>query len=262
MAGYVQSPSPENLMLGKGGVYFDRKDILTGLFTGERHLGNCDSFSVSTQMEEKKKYSSMEAAARLYKSVMTQLSATGKIQLDEFDPRNVALALFGDTALISQAAATGLTYTVTNAGLGLWYDVDHFQISNVVVTNVTTPTATPTEHVDYEVDALSGRVHFLGEGSGISDKDTITIKFDCAKYDTIAVNVGNTKRIEGRIRFMGDPTTGPRYKASFWNVVIKPTGDTGFITDDWASMTIEFECQDDSKSHPSCPLHQIVQMVA
>ena len=46
----VDSPNTENYTLGKGVVYFDQKNLTTGLYMGERDLGNAPAFSFSLFM--------------------------------------------------------------------------------------------------------------------------------------------------------------------------------------------------------------------
>lgn len=124
------TPSKENLMLGKGKVFFDR--FVNGMPTGKRHLGNCTALNLSTTTEKKEKYSSMQAETVLYASVVTQVNASAKITLDEYDRENLALVLLGENAVIQQAAQTGVTKTLEDVVPGHFYELGHYDISNVV----------------------------------------------------------------------------------------------------------------------------------
>jgi hypothetical protein len=65
------------------------------------------------------------------------------------------------------------------------------------------------------------------------------------------VSGGSATNIEGRLRFIGDPTTGPKYEAEFWRVTIRPDGVMGLIGDDFASTPLTVRVEDDSVNHPA-----------
>ena len=54
----MTTPSADNYVLGKGVVYFNMKDPITGLYTGERDLGNAPAFSLNVSTEKLEHYSS------------------------------------------------------------------------------------------------------------------------------------------------------------------------------------------------------------
>lgn len=357
------TPSSDNIYLGAGEIYFDRIDNKTGLHTGERHLGNCTTFNITSESEQKKKYSSMHAARRLYKSIITQIGASGKISMDEFDPENLALALFGESGVYVQPAQANLSKAIT-VKQGRYFALDNYNVSNVVIPNLnpapsviapavaagaitsdgvvtssglytgtitgdyfilitagnTVPGAiagttfkwrkgivgvqsadvtagavastlelgikvlldvTGTQNfvvgdtykisvvaagqatfspvMDYTVDAKLGRVYIV-PGGGMADGSVAGVQYDCAKTTCVKVMAGNTAKIEGFLRFAGDPTTGPTYVGEFWYVSIQPDGDTGFIAEDWGSMGIKFECQDASADHPDEPFYRLLNL--
>jgi hypothetical protein len=356
------TPSSENIYLGAGEVFFNRLDKL-GKYTGERHLGNCTTFNVTSESEVKKKYSSMHAARTLYKSIITQIGASGKVSMDEYDPENLALGLFGEAGIHTQAAAANLTANL-EVKQGRYYHLGKYRIQNVVIPNpapipavigaptasgtvtstgtlvasgtytgtedadfyititaantasgalagtefkwkkgltgvisaAQTASATPTvmsdgvsiklslasgqdfavgdtyivhcaagetanfvENQDYTVDAKTGRV-FIVPGGHIQDGDTINPVFDCLQATMVKVMAGNTNKIEGMLRFVGDPTTGPSYMGEFWHVSIQPEGEAGFIAEDWGSLGIKFECMDQRTTHPEEPFYRLLNI--
>ena len=365
MGNLKSTPSSDLLMIGAGELYFDRIDQATGSLTGERHLGNCTTFNLTTNIEEKKKYSSMHAARTLYKSIITQLGASGKVVMDEYDPKNMALGLFGEDGIFTQAAGTDNVATLTNVEQGRYYPLGKFKVANLVIpraivspaviqaavpvgtvtsdgtvnasgkytglvptdiyititaantttgsiagckfqwkkgitgvsssdvdADVTVPTlltdgvsvllaagplqdfvvgdvfrihcipAASTNYVvgeDYELDAKTGRVYIV-EGGDIVDGSTIGATFDNEACTCVKIAGGNTSKIEGFLRFVGDPTTGPAYMGEFWKISIQPDGELGFISDDWGSITIKFECQDDSGNHPKEPFYRLLNL--
>lgn len=123
------TPSAKNLMLGAGKLYFNRWDA-SGKPTLFRPLGNSEKFNFKTEVSKVTKNSSMDAARRSYAQAIKEIAANGSVTLDEYDPANLALALFGEEGVIVQAAknVTNETYTVSP---GFIIKVPYFNISEV-----------------------------------------------------------------------------------------------------------------------------------
>lgn len=252
------TPSSENLMLGAGVLYFDRFDS-SGAKTGERHLGNCTAFSLTTEVEKVERYSSMDKAKRLYKSVIKSIKSTGKITLDEFDPANMALALLGEEGVVTQvlgsvAPGAALSF-VAKKGYGI--KLGHFKVSNVIVKNSAGDT-TYVLNTDYNLNDKAGMI-FITAGSTIVDGSTIKISYDYAAATLPKVAGATLGKIEGFLRFVGDPTSGPAYLGEFWRVSVSPEGEMGFISDDWSTFGLSIECQDDAVNHPTDPMYRLVK---
>lgn len=253
------TPSSENLMLGAGVLYFDRFDS-TGAKTGERHLGNCTAFTLTTEVEKVERYSSMDKAKRLYKSVVKSIKATGKITLDEFDPSNLALALLGDEGVVTQTAGTIAAGSATSfiAKKGNAVSLGKFNVTNVVVKDSTGST-TYVLNTDYILNAKAGVIFFPTQ-SAIVDASTIKVSYDWPVGSFPKVAGATQGKIEGFLRFLGDPTSGPAYFGEFWRVSVSPEGELGFISDDWGSFGLNIECQDDASNHPTDPMYRLVKL--
>lgn len=173
----MSTPSKENLMLGKGKVFFDR--FVNGVPTGKRHLGNCTALNLTTTTEKKEKYSSMQAETVLYASVVTQVNATAKVTLDEYDRDNLALVLLGENAIINQTAQVGLTKTIEDAVPGHFYELGHYDVSNVVIGGGTPAPAAIGAVVPNVSNTSDGTVTTSGTYTGTT-ADTIFVKITSA----------------------------------------------------------------------------------
>ena len=251
------SPSAGNLLLGAGMLYFDRLDK-EGKSTGLRPLGNVTNFTITTTAETKKKYSSMQAARRLYASVATQISCTGKLTLSEYDPANLALAMLGEDGVYTQTEQTGLTKTFNSVMVGRLYGLGQKKVSNVVLESVPAG-ATYVEGVDYQIDLNTGYFEPL-IGGAINDSSTISAKFDTQTGAFPKVSGGTVGQIMGMLYFKGDPTAGPAYEVEIWRASVVPEGDLIMITDDWGSFDISLEIQDDSENHPIDPYFRYIKL--
>ena len=186
--GTVSTPSPKNLMLGAGMLYFDRFDD-NGAKTGLRPLGNVTSFNVTTTTTNKTKQSSMEASRRDYVDINVGTSVTAKLSLDEYDPENIALILLGETGVETQTAQVGLT-TTFNASVGKMFRLGKKKVSNLIIPNPTPAPAAIAAAVAMGTITSDGTVTTSGTYTGTVDADYyITI----TSANTAAGSIAGTK---------------------------------------------------------------------
>lgn len=77
-----------------------------------------------------------------------------------------------------------------------------------------------------------------------------------ALFGTLSGNVISIMKeteILGQIRFVGDPTAGPRWSVDLWRVNLKPTKPVDFLSEDWGTLEFEGTIEDDTDNHPSTP---------
>ncbi len=168
------TPSPKNLLLGAGPLYFDRFDK-DGNSTGLRHLGNVDKFTFKTDVQKVTKQSSMSAARRTYAEAAKEVNANGSLTMDEFDPANLALALFGEEGVIRQEEknVTDEVYTVK---LGQAIRLPYYKVSDVVVRPATNTSAVVGEASPFTAVTSTGAVTSGGTYTGTNaDKYYIMI---------------------------------------------------------------------------------------
>lgn len=169
----MTTPSKDNLLLGRGKVFFDR--FVNGLPTGKRHLGNATALNMNTTVEEKKKYSSMQAETVVYNSVVTQVDAVAKITLDEYDPENLALVLLGENALVTQAALTGKVVSLAHVKKGHFYELGDFDVTNVAFSGGTPQAAITGAATAIGTVTSDGTVTSSGTYTGTVSKDIYVI---------------------------------------------------------------------------------------
>jgi hypothetical protein len=229
----MRAPNPENLLLGRGKLYFDRFDA-NGDPTGEEELGNCTEVQTSTEDEKREKFSSQVRESVKLKSVTTQRTVNVNISLDEHAMFNMALVTMGEEGTLTQAQGqvTGEMLT-ENVVQGRWYPTEFRSIANVTI-------AGAVEGTDFEVDSISGRVKPL-VGGNIADDSTLTVEYEHNNLELNTVNGGSASVIEGRLRFIGDPASGPKLEVLFHRCSITPGGGLGLITDDYGAQALVME---------------------
>ena len=246
-----------NILLGRGKIYFDRFDT-SGARTGEFFLGNCPTFEITPTSEDIKKYSSADKAADLIASDVLRTTLALRIVGDEFSKENLAMALFGDTATLSQTGSAVTAEAIDGVVQGRYYPLSKRDVSLVTVTGTG---GVPTYVVDddYKVDAVSGRIYIV-EGGDITDGSDIEVDFT---YETIAlptVRGMNQTSIKGYLRFIGDPARGPKYECEIWRASVRADGAIGFIADEYASFTLTGDIESDAANHPNEPHYRLIRI--
>lgn len=122
-------------MVGAGELYFKRSDDTNGW----HHLGNVEEFTITNDITTVEKNSSMNKRRELMASVTTAIEPSASITMNEYNPYNMALGLYGVENVHTQTASQIVSqpYTVTSVpGIIELVDPDgnrYFDVSNVVL---------------------------------------------------------------------------------------------------------------------------------
>ena len=92
----MDSPNVENYTLGKGVVFFDQKNLTTGLYKGERDLGNAPAFAFNVALEKLEHFSSRGGLKAKDKEIISQITPGITFTLDEINKANLALLTLAD----------------------------------------------------------------------------------------------------------------------------------------------------------------------
>ena len=260
---YSLAPNSGNPMLGRGKLYLDILSSIspTLVRTGQQDIGNVTSFDIENKVEIKEKYESMDPASSLYARGVTRQTVSLKITGDEYSLDNLARALLGSVVTDVGSGATVTAETITPAGgavLGRYYD-----LANRNVTTWTSLTLSPstalTLGTDYTVDMVKGRIYLLPTSVTITPGGALVADYVAGAYTYNSVNVASQGTVEAYVRFIGNPIKGPTYEAEFWHVSFTPSGNLGFIADDFGNWTLEGECIVDNVGHASEPIGRLIQ---
>jgi len=252
------SPNPSNLMLGRGKIFADRLSYSNGVWskTGEFDLGNCTALSIAPKAGVKEKYESMDNQSQLYSRAVIQQSHTIKITGDEYSLFNMANALMGSQGSISVTGSTVTGEALTTAPLpGAYYATKHRNISVVTLHD---GASTKSLGTDYAVDAASGRIQILPGGT-ILTTDTLTVDYTYSTYSYNFVEGGTNPSVDLYLRFKGNPVKGPSLELEVWHCMFTPSGDLGFIADDYGNWTLEGMCLVDNNLSPDGSLYRMLQ---
>jgi hypothetical protein len=255
------APSSENLLLGKGSVYFDRFLVNTQTTQGMRHLGNVEAFELTTNDDTVEKYSSMVASSPLYKRVNRRRTVNLRITGGEFHPENLALFTMGTQSTLAQAATAVVGEAITATTIpGIYYKTK--KLGPITAVAVRFGASTGVLGTDYAIiDAATGLIRIL---PGTILTGAVVMDYTPTSYATATspqvVSGGAQGVIEGRVLFIGDPAAGPKVMVNVWRSSINPDGNLALIGDDYASMGLNAFVLDDSINHPASPLYEVTYL--
>jgi hypothetical protein len=256
------APSPDNIILGKGELFFDR--FVGSASSGSYfHLGNCSRFAIVTEDDVIEINSSMDAAAGLIKRVTRSRRTSLQITSNEHGIENLALALMGDTGTLTQTSSAIAGEILTTSVIkGRFYKTAGRQLSAVVVNQ---GTATWTQSTDYVVyDAGAGIIQVKATtGTAVTTATTATISYTRASLSLDTVLGATKTKIEGKLLFVPDPTTGPQFDVEVYHVGVQPDGEVGLISEDFGEYSLNLAVFDDSGAgyggSAASPFYRLIQ---
>jgi hypothetical protein len=257
---YNLAPNAANVLLGRGKLYFDAFVPNTLTRQGLQDLGNCTSFEVTDKPEVKEKYESMDPSSSLYARGVTRQTVSIKIVGDEFNPDNLARALNGTIQTITGAGAVIAAEAITPSGgaiLGRYYSLAHRNIT--VLTDVKQASTSLVLGTDYAVDLVNGMIYLLPGSATIVPGDQLTADYTYGEYSYTSIAIATQGTIDGFLKYISNNVKGPNYVGDYWHVSFVPSGNLGFIADDFGNWTLEGECIADFVNHPSDPIGQMYQ---
>lgn len=181
----MDTPNVENYTLGKGVVFFDQKNLSSGLYMGERDLGNAPAFSFNVALEKLEHYSSRGGLKAKDKEIISQITPGVAFTLDEINKQNLALLTLGELNDVTQMMGSAAVEVISSVHLGLRSD-----LANRSIMHYTLPYDTGT--VAFEVgevvsgatgvgviiaitgDTVSGTLTIALTTAGFIDDETLT----------------------------------------------------------------------------------------
>lgn len=249
------APNSDNYTLGRGRLLFNRK--VNGAFTGLRDLGNATNFTLSMSTEKLDHYSNRAGIRVKDKSVLTSMAITGAFTLDEIMADNLAMTFLASITDVTQTAKVDQTAGIAKSKKGHYFQLDDKFIDedSVVVTD-----ATPKIYkvgTDYTIHGPSGQL-FITAGSTIADGTALKVTYDTLAKTYKKLNAFDENSVEGELHFISDVAVGTNMQARMWSVTLMPSGDTGFISDEWNSLEFSLELSSDAANHPLFPYMELI----
>ena len=245
-----------NYTLGRGEVYFARRDPITGLLGGERYIGNTPEFNLTAE-EEKLEHFSSDRGIRVKDATVTlQVNYTGTISCDNIDAENIALFFLGESQdlTVAQATVTAEQVGVTGVGVekGMFYQLGAsannpsgsrgviFPGSAGTAFSLTKGAVELVSGVDYIVNGPLGRLEILDTSVTVEDGDILTATYTVAASTRERVISGSTA-IEGELRYISFNPKGQQRDFFMAAATLSPNGDFPLKADEWQVIPFNVE---------------------
>lgn len=257
MATQTTAPNSRNRLIGRGYLVFSRHDAADdGTRAAFTPLGNCPDFTISTEVTSTENKSSMHSDSRVLDTINVSSTVTFSMSCQEFNQRNLAMALLGDEADYTQTVATGASVELVNTTdggivLGAVYDIGYYNITSLSLADQTN-SGPLVEGTDWEWvpgGEIAGAIRILPDGNATAG-DTLTATVSAPAIvsgEMAAIQGGAETKINGTLYFYGDPAYGPKIDVKAWKVSVKPQDAIALIgTNDIGTFRLTLTALDDS----------------
>lgn len=226
---------------GQGSVLMAEKHATTGEPLGFRDVGNITGLELSFETEIFEHTESCTGARGTDLSIVQSITVNATLVLESLDRENLALALYGNSALDSGTSVTDQTVTGYH---GLWMPLGHTNItdSTVVVADEAgvSPATTYTEGTDYDIDYGAGMILVYSTGD-ITDEQTLYIDYTYGDQNRVE-GIVSSAAPERWLRFNGLNTVKAPAKSlvvDLFRVSVQPLTSLQLINEELAEMSIE-----------------------
>lgn len=318
----MSTPNPGNYVLGRGALFVKMRDLVTGEYANERHLGNVTELKFAASVDMLDHFNSLSGFRSKDKTAVVQAAPMFNFTLDEFDPENIALLMYGLVEDETQQESS-ISLALTSVELGVYYDLEKrgigiykstigtvtggpftagetiegatsnatakiayvgsgvllltditgtFAVSETVSGDTSSASATMAKPVfndglvvvksttgntyygtsDYRLDKNSGRISFSDEGA-LPEGSNVTVLAVAKQLDYKKIKMLKNPTQECFFRYVSDNPEGKQMELRAWRVTLQPDGDTGLITQEWATMAFKASVLKDSIGHPDSP---------
>lgn len=241
--------SNKQYVLGRGELFFDRMLPNTRTLTGERFLGNVTAFTMTIESETLDHFASTAGLREKDDSVLLQINRTGAITTDNVSADNLSLFLQGSVSTVTQTATPVVDFPINGIVRDRWYQLgltpaNPTGVRNVSAVTVTGPGGTPiyTLNTDFTLDAALGRL-YIPATSTIPANANILVDFTPAANTRERLSSASLGSIDGALRFVARNPKGPVRDVYIPYCSLTPSGELGFISEEWLAMAFNLEIQ-------------------
>lgn len=240
--------------LGKGSLLFDRFDA-SGNLTGYQHFGNVSVVEQENKDDKAELMQHINAVPSLIATAVKKRVLSVKITGTDFSADHLTIAMMsaGKTDLVIDATpvAGEVLASATATKKGKYFATAQRNLDPATIA-LTNPGALALG-IDYKIaDAEEGLIYFPLT-SGVDDAAAVTIGYTPIATTLTQVAGSVVPFVKGRMRFVPDPTDGPKIGVEWWNCNLSPTGKLELVKDDYGNWELEAMVLDDSENHPDTP---------
>lgn len=223
-------------LLCAGNVYIDRLTD-AGVSTGLRRIGNANLLSLQESTERVQRISRQrETYGQALDSVEIKQPSQLSMTLDEIDSGNLALALLGESATVTQASGAFTDIEIT-AKLGAWVPIGKRAISAVTVgENVEVDPDTYVLGTDYELDLRLGMIRAI-DGGAITEGQIVLVSGTAAAQTVAKVSGAVKPTIRAKLFVDGkNLANGDEIYVTIDETTLSPTSAVDFLSGEFVTL--------------------------
>jgi len=242
--------SSQNLILGRGKVYFDIYGADGVTLTGRRYIGNTPEMQLDITATQLAHYS-MDAGLKVKDdNVILELDRKGTFKTDEVSDANMSLFLIGQLQTQVQTLSASATSAILLAKKDRYYQLgvtpgNPSGVRNVTVASVATTASTPVPlvvNVDYTIDGPLGLLYILPTSTVVIDGVTnILATYSVAAASRDQVLTTATAAVDGALSFIAYNPKGIQRDYYMPYVQLTPNGAFALKGDVWQEVAFNFE---------------------
>lgn len=226
-------------LLASGDLYFSVLDNTTGESTGFAPIGNATKFEIQVGSNKKERISKGRGNySSALDTVYLKKSATLKINIDDLDSDNLALAFLGSTIADLVVAGSIVAEVVKAQVLGKAISLAKDAVSNIVVRDITLAT-TYVVGTDYTVNEELGFVTPIA-GGGITAGDDVSVAYDYKAVAQSIVQGGTENSITVALRLVGENLVdNSKIIVDVWKSKLAPTNAIDFLSENFSNIQLD-----------------------
>jgi hypothetical protein len=238
----------DNLMIGKGELWYSPFKAGTKVPEGFFFVGNTPEVSLNREADTLPHYSSTRGLRRKDEEITIEARLAGSFTVDDVRPETVAMFLMGEVLTTTTTVETALTSTFTGVKKGRTYQLGETALlpsgtrGLTAVTSVALSAAPSTVYVantDYTVDLELGLITILSTGS-IADNANITVTYSQAAGTRQRIISGDTE-VQGALKWISHNPKGLKLDYLLPWVKIRPNGDLTLVSEEWMTVPLSIE---------------------
>jgi hypothetical protein len=220
-----------DLIIPAGKIYFDPKDPVTGLLTGERYFGDTPGCTMNVESSSLEVWSSDDQISELAANVPLSVKRGFKFKAIDISDANLALFIVGEVGTVAQSTAAVVDEAIADVQQGRYYQIGKSTSiptgrRGLSAITVKVGAVTKTVDTDYTIDAELGRIYIV-PGGGIADDDDILVSYTYATNSrSQIISTGNNDVQFGALHFIANNTKGRNRDFYLPEVALSGNGDS------------------------------------
>lgn len=238
----------DNLVLGRGELYFDPFLSGTTTKTGERYIGNTTEININVESDKLDHFSSDRGIREKDRSVILELRRQGSFTTDNMATENLAMFLLGDVSTVTQTTGPVTAEGISDVIKGRYYQIGVSSgnpqgVRGVSAVTVKKGATTLVLNTDYSLDAALGRIKILDGSSTVANGDDLAVDYTRASNTRTRVTTGASAEIKGALRYISYNPEGEQRDLYLPYVLITPNGDLAMKGEEWQQASFNIEIQ-------------------